>query len=325
MYTQPESMDPERLARDALTAIDVLGELGDDIGLSRSWSLLGEARWMTGRLAEAAENYEHAAEHARRALSRRDEAWALGAQAMALHYGPMPVTEGLRKTEGMLRDAEGDLVLEANLLGFLASFEAMEGRIEEARAHIVESAERLNDLGLRWQAGVQELLRGYIELLAGDPVAADRFMRAAKESFIAIGDKLFLSSVAVDLPRPALERGRHDEARALVDAIEEVPAVEIEWVIKRASVRARILAIDGKTDEAESLAREAVAIAAETDLLNFHAGALIDLAEVLRGAGRLKQAGNAAGEALVLYERKGNVMSAAKTRALVAELEGAGG
>jgi tetratricopeptide (TPR) repeat protein len=235
----------------------------------------------------------------------------------------MPVTEGLRKTEGMLRDAEGDLVLEANLLGFLASFEAMQGRIEEARAHIVESAERLNDLGLRWQAGVQELLRGYIELLAGDPVAADRFMRAAKESFIAIGDKLFLSTVAVDLPRPALERGRHEEARALVDAIEEVPAVEIEWVIKRASVRARILAIDGKTDEAESLAREAVAIATETDLLNFHAGALIDLAEVLRGAGHFKEAGDAADEALVLYERKGNVMSAAKTRALVAELEGA--
>ena len=73
-----EANDPERLARDALTAIDVLGELGDDIGLSRSWSLLGEARWMTGRLAEAAENYEHAAEHARRALSRRDEAWAAG-------------------------------------------------------------------------------------------------------------------------------------------------------------------------------------------------------------------------------------------------------
>jgi hypothetical protein len=45
--------------------------------------------------------------------------------------------------------------------------------------------------------------------------------------------------VAVDLPRPAFERGRHEEARALVEAIEEVPApADLEWVIKRGSLRA---------------------------------------------------------------------------------------
>jgi DNA-binding SARP family transcriptional activator len=321
MYTNPEAMDPEGLVRDAQKAIEVLGELGDDLGLCRAWSLLGEAKWVMGRMAEATEADERAAEHARRAGSGREEAWALGAYAMALHYGPAPVAEGARKTERMLRDAEGDLGMEANLSGFLASLEAMQGRFDEARLHIAESCARLADLGLKWQFGVQELLGGHIELLARDPVAAERHMRTAKESFIAIGDRWFLSTVAVDLPRPAFERGRHEEARALVEAIEEVPApADLEWVIKRGSMRAKVLALDGRDEEAESLAREAVDVAAGTDLLNFHAGALIDLAEVLRGADRLDQAAGAAEEALGLYERKGNIVSAARARAFVDEL-----
>jgi hypothetical protein len=83
-----------------------------------------------------------------------------------------------------------------------------------------------------------------------------------------------------------------------------------------------VLALDGRDEEAESLAREAVDVAAGTDLLNFHAGALIDLAEVLRGAGRIDQAAGAAEEALGLYERKGNFVSAARARAFVEQLRG---
>jgi DNA-binding SARP family transcriptional activator/tetratricopeptide (TPR) repeat protein len=318
MYTEPERMDPEGLVRDASTAIEVLEGLGDELGLARAWGLLSEARWITGAMTEAAEASRWAAQHGRRAGSPREESWGLGAYAMALLYGPTPAPEARATTERLLREAAGSLVTEANLFGFLAAHEAMTGRIEEARGHIEQSCERLLDLGLRWQLGVQELLGGYVELLGGDPVASERYMRAARDSFIAIGDRWFLSTVAVDLPRPVYEQGRYEDARVLVEAIDEVPApADSEWQVKRRGIRARLLAREGRVEEAERIAREGVAVAAQTDQLWFHADAVIDLADVLRMAGRQEEAAGTAAEALALCERKGNVASAAVARGLL--------
>ena len=69
---------------------------------------------------------------------------------------------------------------------------------------------------------------------------------------------------------------------------------------------------------AESFAREAVALAEETDFLVVHADGLVDLAEVLRAAGRADEALSALGDALLLYERKGNVTASRRTQALLA-------
>ena len=50
--------------------------------------------------------------------------------------------------------------------------------------------------------------------------------------------------------------------------------------------RGKVLARRGELEEGERLAREAVALAEETDMLNAHADALLDLAEVLALAGQ---------------------------------------
>ena len=322
MFTDPESVDVDENIRAAENAIAELAELDDELGLARAWCFLAEARWARGQLAAAARAALSGAEAARKAGSRREEAWALAAYAYALLYGPMPAREAARRTEGLLRQAAGNAVLEPSLAGFLACHEAMRGRFDEARERIAESCERLRDLGLRWQAGVQELLSGYIELLAGDPATAKRQMLAAKASFIAIGDRLSLSSASVDLPRAAYEAGDYEEARALAELIDETPApADREWQVKRLGVRARLLAHDGKREEATALAREGVAIAAGTDLLWFRGDALLVLAEVLRLDGRIDEATSAAQEALALYERKENVASAAGARTVVDELE----
>ena len=47
-------------------------------------------------------------------------------------------------------------------------------------------------------------------------------------------------------------------------------------------VQAKILAHHGRPEEAETLARNAVALVAPTDLLSHHGDAMLDLAEVLR-------------------------------------------
>ena len=68
---------------------------------------------------------------------------------------------------------------------------------------------------------------------------------------------------------------------------------------------------------AERVARQSVAVIAETDFLNDHGDALMDLAEVRRLAGYADEAIDVVQQALRLYRRKGNVVSeAAASRAL---------
>ncbi len=324
MYTNPEEQDTDGLMRLATNAIEVLEELGDDLGMARALCLMSDAHWPRGEMTAAGDAAREAAEWARRAASRREEAWGLGALAFSLLHGPTPAEEAGRMTEQLVREAEGDLVLEANLAGFLAAQEAMTGRFDDARRHVAESCERLRDLGLRWQVGIQEMLAGYVELFAGDPVAAEVHMRRARESFVAIGDRWSLSTVSVDLPRPVYEQGRYDDAFSLVAEIDAVccPA-DREWQMKRRGIHARLLARQGQIEDAERLARDAVAIASETDQLWFYADVLMDLAEVLRIAARFQEGADAAGQALQLYERKGILPAATRARALVAELEAA--
>ena len=84
------------------------------------------------------------------------------------------------------------------------------------------------------------------------------------------------------------------------------------------SARAKILARRGDLDDAERLAREAVELVAETDVLNMRAYVLVSLAQVLVAADRAEEAAEPAAEGVRLYEAKGNVVAAEKARAVVA-------
>jgi tetratricopeptide (TPR) repeat protein len=275
-----------------------------------------------GQGAQGAAAAERAADHARRAASRREEAWALGQYAYCLLDGPAPVEEGVRWLQQVLRGVAGNPVIEANLSGFLAAHEAMGGHFERARERMAPSKALTASLGLKWQVAVHDyLLSARIEALAGDPAAAEREMRAAYDIFCEIGDMWLLADVAVDLPRTVYDQGRHDDAFALVEAADQLPApTEIAWHVKRRDMRARVLAQRGQFDEAEALARQAVELAARTDHLEFHGDALMGLAEVLHLADRAEEALAPVEEALRLYARKGNLVLAGMARGELAKL-----
>jgi class 3 adenylate cyclase/tetratricopeptide (TPR) repeat protein len=315
MYRDPGGTDLAARAGETERAIEVLGELGDEAGLARAWMVLSDLHWSEGRLGETSEAATRAAELARRTGSRREVGWALGQVALCAIHSPLPVDEGLSRLERLLAAEPENRTLDANLSGFVTVLEAMSGRFAEARRHIEQSRALARDLGLMWQAAVQDLLSGYVELLAGDPVAAERDMREAERVFREIGEGWFLSTVAVDLPRAVYEQGRYDEAFALLAAIDETPApTDREWQIKRTGIPARLLARRGRTEEAETLAREGVALAADSEFVVLHADVLLDLAEVLELAGRDEEAAATAAEAVGLYERKGDVAAAAGAR-----------
>jgi chaperonin cofactor prefoldin len=85
-------------------------------------------------------------------------------------------------------------------------------------------------------------------------------------------------------------------------------------------VKAKVLARRGKGMEAERLAEEAVAIGEATDMLDSQADLYADLGEVFVLTGKPDEALVALEQALERYERKGNLVSAQRARARLAEL-----
>ena len=81
--------------------------------------------------------------------------------------------------------------------------------------------------------------------------------------------------------------------------------------------RAKVLAQRGAFADAEQCAQEAVQFVEDTDALDLHGTALLDLAEVLLAAGRYEEGAARAEEALRLFEEKENEVSADRARALM--------
>jgi tetratricopeptide (TPR) repeat protein len=120
-----------------------------------------------------------------------------------------------------------------------------------------------------------------------------------------------LASTEAHLGMAVLAQGRPDEADRLARRVARLATeddLSPQSIWRR--VRAVVLAGRGRLGDAERLADEAVALAASTDYLNEHAGALEDLGRIHALAGRRRDAQRARAEALELYLRKGNVVSA---------------
>ena len=88
-----------------------------------------------------------------------------------------------------------------------------------------------------------------------------------------------------------------------------------EWQVKRTGVPARLLGQAGTSSRRpRRLAREGVALAADSEFVVLHADVLLDLAEVLRLAGRPEEADATTAEAIGGDQRKGNVAAVARAR-----------
>jgi hypothetical protein len=132
-----------------------------------------------------------------------------------------------------------------------------------------------------------------------------------------MGERAVLATTAAMLAQALFAQERYRDAGRFCDVSEATaPAEDLLTQVLWRSVRAKLLARGKGAARAEALAREAVAIVERTDLLTRQGDAFLDLAGVLRAAGRTDEADAAAAEALDRYTRKGNVVGAANARAL---------
>ncbi|MET0770399.1 MAG: AAA family ATPase, partial [Solirubrobacteraceae bacterium] len=286
---------------------------GDERGCCRAWQVRAMIEWTASRAAAADDAWRHAATHARRADDEREHLEILGWRASAAVYGPTPVPEAIRRCEAIRDQSAGSPVAVAIALRPLAFLHAMTGDFARARELSREANGTLAEL-VRMEDAVSHH-DASVELLAGRADEAEARLRPGFEALGRMGERNVYATTAALLAEAVYAQQRPADAAALCAESERCAAPED--VVTQAmwrGVRAKLLAADGEFAAAEALAEEAVTLIAASDLLNDHGDVLLARAEVLRLAGRDADAGRIREQAVELYERKGNLVSAARAR-----------
>ncbi len=323
-----EGAEPEaEVIRQVEAAIAILEAAGDDGGLSRAWRILTNVHFAGCRYLDATDAAERMIDHARRAGDRATELRLLPALATCAQLGPTPVPEAVAIVEQILTQLDGDRKSEAYTQRALANLEAMRGRFDEARALYRRSRAALDELGWRFDAALTSAVAsGPVELIAGDAAAAEAELRRDYDALSAMGERNYISTTAAFLAEALYREARDEEAMAMTRQSEQIAAdddVATQYLWR--SVRAKLVARRGELAEGEALAREAVGIIEAAQDPDSQGYAYIDLAEVLRMAGRWEEATRAADEAAARFDLKANTASAARARRLKADIEAESG
>ena len=211
-------------------------------------------------------------------------------------WGPSPVTRASGRcldVVRVLRITQGAPAVEAVALRCQAVLEALRGRSEAARRMIASSRRMVEELGITQRVLEADVSAGLIELLEGDAVAAERWLRGAYDGLRERGLGIVAAQAAALLARALLAEGRVEEAEALSHESEALAGDDLKAAIAWRGVRAEALAHRGEYQAAIDFASKGVEIAAATDGLLDHADARLALAVALRAAGHGDEAQNA--------------------------------
>jgi class 3 adenylate cyclase/tetratricopeptide (TPR) repeat protein len=306
----------------ATRAISTFAAVGDERGLAKGWALLGLVHIERAQFASAENAWEQAATHARLAGDRRDELESLSWVPLALWAGPTPADAALRRCDGVLERAGGDRKVIASALIARALLQAGLERFDEAREQIGRAKALLGEVALTpWLAGPLAQFAGWLELLAGNPVAAGHELRWGYDTLKDIGELSWLSTLTAILAEALYAQGRDDEAEVLARESEALAGAEDAYshAMSRC-VRAKVLARRGAAAESERLGREAVELADATDFLHLRWHARLSRHEVLRLAGRDGESRPVLEEAIRIAEGKGIRVGVRRAEELLARL-----
>ena len=194
---------------------------------------------------------------------------------------------------------------------------------DEARRNVAAGRAIYEELGFALDWAGSAMLAGRVELLADDPVGAERELREGYEALERLGETGYLSTVAALLAEAVRMQGRLEEARA-VERGERAGrgAGRLRFPGGWRSVRAQALAEQGDLAEAERLAREAVAFSNRPTSWSNRAESHTALAEFFASPAVRRKPPRSSRRRSSLHERKGDVVSAGRTRVLLDRAEG---
>ncbi len=320
------SVDPDHsIAQERVEAEAILteaAELGNREVQDAAVLTLALLAFYQGRTAETIALLEDVIPRAP-AMPRRRRFWIATTLSIAAYFGPVPVDEALAAIERAHRLRGGTPMGDAQTLRITGALLGMAGRFAEAHEMIARSDALFEELGnpmavVATNQGTGEMLR-----LEGRLEDAERLFLAMHEAYERIGETGFNSTICAVLAMTLCDQGRFDEAEefALRSRTMTAPddfASQSEWRM----AMARVLADRGLFEEAEALVDEAIEIAAQTDYLGWQGDGYEVRGIVTQAAGRGEDARAAYDVAVDRYERKGNVVAAARVRERLAALDG---
>ena len=301
--------------------IPELEAMGDDRALVRAFRLLTYVHWTGARYGDAAMATERTIWHATAAGDEVTARRFLGSLAISALYGPMPVPEAIATCEQVLARAQDDRRASALAEVAISQLEAMRGNFERARLLYRRSRISLEELGCALPAALTSLHSSIVEYLAGDLAAAESELRVDYKRLDEMGERNYISTTAGLLADCLYRQGRYDESAEFAGICEQLAspddvASQFLWRCVRGKLRAR----QGEIEEAESLLSAATALIETSDQLDLQGHGLLDFAEVRELAGALPDAAALSEQAAMLFERKGNVVSAQRARQLAERL-----
>jgi tetratricopeptide (TPR) repeat protein len=314
-----------RLARGEVATADVLElaergraifeRVGDDFGLGRAWHCTAVVKAVY-ELQYA--DLETTAIRIRRHYERTGVAPgpAIFLLAGAASRGPTPVPEAIARCHSLLADA-GTPVWQSFILPMLAALESMAGQFDEARAHLEEARlarQEFADTGTivtSWAGLASE-----VELRAGNPERAAEILSVSVETLRTAGEREWLATNSALLAEALYRQERYADALDVSgSALEIAPPGHLTSRVIAQRVHAKALARTGHLAEALALAAQTIERLAATETLDEQGEVFAASAEVHVLAGAPAEANRDWRRAIEAFERKGNVVSAARVRA----------
>ena len=299
---------------DALRAVAAraIATFDGDAELADAWQLMGTAELRARRRNRQLEALERARAHAIASGDVRRQISAWNEVGGSMLFGRTPIAELKAFLEEELAWArEHELpALEADALLAGPYVDARLGDFAVARTKLERSKAICRDLGIAYGLAEAHMAGAELEMLAGDPSAAERELRTALDIAAGMEADHYVALYRVRLARVLNEQSRHDEAEALLDEAAGLYGDAASWK----GNRARVLAARGAVGQAVALAREAQAMNRGSDDLTGAAETLVDVSEVLVATGDYAGAEEALAEAIALHEEKGNTVLARQSR-----------
>ena len=287
-----------------------LERLGDEYGAVWALRLIGNFQGWLGNSRESERTWRRALEQAERVDPRlRDEIrlWLL----WEAWWGPDPTNVGLRRCNDYLEQAgrSGARLTEATARAIRGVLHAYRGSFDEARAEVTAARAQMFDLGgAVWWAG-SAMLRGEIELTAGDSEAAYAVLAEGHKVLGDYAETGYVSTIVGLQAQAALGLGREDEAIELAEEADRLAQRDdFEPRARSRLVRALVEARRGHVDHAEDLLRQAAGLIERTDFLILHIELNLARADIAGLIGTPAAEREALEQALAAAREKGSLV-----------------
>ena len=238
-----------------------------------------------------------------------------------LFYGPGPLDEVIQTGEELLVHYTRHEVTSAAIKGLMGEAVALMGDADRGRSTAREGSMVQREAGLLVMAASTSMGLAYIEMAAGDLVAAEQVLQEGAEELDRLGDRAYYATVVLVLAVVLKQQGRYDEARAKCGVVRETTGPDDRVnVIGVDALEGYLVARSGDLEGGERLVRRAAVAAGEVDFFWVRGVAFELLGETFLLAGKRDEAVEAFETALRIHEGKGDAAGMTRLREHLAPL-----